>query len=285
MQISESVFSLRIPFRIPAGGGQFLERSVNAFLVSGREACLIDSGVSGSAGAILAMAGGTGRDPGEISILFLTHSHPDHIGGALAIRRASGCMVAAHPAERAWIEDPDLQARERPVPGFSTLVEGPVPVDRLLSDGDRIGIGGGRSFTVLNTPGHSPGSVSLFLEDEGVLFSGDAVPVEGAIPVYDDPAASLGSIERLEHLGAVKTLLSSWDAPRTGAEIRLAMVDGKEVIRTLHEAVVRAAGRGNDPVAITRIVVEDLGLPVASLPVIARTVAGHLRALERGEEI
>ena len=285
MQISESVHSLRIPFRIPAGGGRFLERSVNAFLVAGREACLIDSGVAESAGSIFTMVGDTGRDPGEISILFLTHSHPDHIGGALAIRRASGCIVAAHPAERAWIEDPDLQARERPVPGFSTLVGGPVQVDRFLEDGDRIGIGGERSLTVIHTPGHSPGSISLFLGDEGALFSGDAVPVGGEIPVYDDPAASIRSIGRLEKLPGVRVLLPSWDSPKTGTEIRRALEDGREAIRTLHEAVVRAAGRASDPAAIARIVVGDLELPAASLPVIARTVAGHLRALERGEEI
>jgi glyoxylase-like metal-dependent hydrolase (beta-lactamase superfamily II) len=284
MKISDSVRSLKIPFRIPVGGGRFVERSVNAFLVAGKEACLIDAGVAGSAGPILALVREAGREPGEVSLLILTHSHPDHAGGALAIQRATGCFIAAHGAETAWIEDPDLQARERPVPGFSTLVGGAVKVDRLLDDGDRIGIGGDRHLTVIHTPGHSPGSISLFLGDEGVLFSGDAIPVKGEIPVYDDPFASLRSIEKLEMLPGVKVLLSSWDRPKTGEGIRSAMEEGKEVIRALHAAVVRAAEKEGDPENITRRVVEDLGVPGAALPMITRAAEGHLLALKRGEE-
>lgn len=283
MKISESVYARKIPFRIPAGGGRFIERSVSAFLVAGKAVCLIDAGVAGSAPSLSAMVREAARDPGEVSTLVLTHSHPDHLGGAPAIRRATGCIVAAHPAERAWIEDPDLQARERPVPGFSTLVEGSVRVDRLLGDGDRVGIGGDRSLTVIHTPGHSAGSISLSLEDEGVLFTGDAIPVKGEIPVYDDPVASLRSIGRLQELAGVKVLLSSWDSPRTGAEVGRALEEGGDVVRTLTAAVARAAGKETDPARITGRVVEDLGLPEAALPVIARTVAGHLRAVGKGE--
>ncbi len=194
-------------------------------------------------------------------------------------RRATECIVAAHPAERGWIEDTGLQARERPIPGFSTLVEGPVRIDRLLSDGDRIGIGGGRSLAVIHTPGHSPGSISLFLEDEGILIAGDALPVKGAIPVYDDPIASLRSIEKLEEIQGVKILLSSWDSPKKGVEIKRALADGKAVIRALQAAVADAAESDSDLAGVTRRVVETLGLPEAAQPVISRTVAGHLRAL------
>jgi glyoxylase-like metal-dependent hydrolase (beta-lactamase superfamily II) len=259
-----------------------MERSVHAFLVAGKEACLIDAGVAGSAGPILAMVGRAGRDPGKVSILILTHSHPDHVGGALAIRKATGCIIAAHGAETAWIEDTDLQARERPVPGFSTLVGGPVKVDRLLMDGGGVGIGDERLLTVIHAPGHSPGSISLFLGDEGVLFTGDAIPVKGEVPVYDDPIASLGSIEKLEKLPGVKVLLPSWDSPKTGARIRRSMADGKEVIRTLHAAVIRAAEKEGDPVKVTRHAADALGLPEAAFPVLGRTVEGHLRALKRG---
>jgi glyoxylase-like metal-dependent hydrolase (beta-lactamase superfamily II) len=285
MKISESVHSLKIPFRIPAGGGGFMERSVNAFLVAGRGICLIDAGVAGSGGSLLTMVRNVGRDPGEISTLILTHSHPDHVGGAPAIQKAVGCIVAAHPAERAWIEDPEVQARERPIPGFSTLVGGPVTVDRLLEDGDEVGIGGGRSLAVIHTPGHSAGSLSLFLQDEGILFSGDAIPVKGEIPVYDHPFASLQSIEKLEALPGVKILLPSWDSPKTGGEILKAMADGKEIIRALHAAVAGAAKKDPDPARVTRLIVEALGLPEAAQPVVSRTVAGHLQAIEKGERM
>jgi hydroxyacylglutathione hydrolase len=282
MKISGSVSSLKIPFRIPGGGGRFMERSVNAFMISGRNLCLIDAGVAESAPFILSMVRDAGRDPGEVSTLILTHSHPDHIGGARAIQKATSCIIAAHPAERAWIENTNLQARERPIPGFPILVEGPVRIDRLLADGDRIGIGGDRSLAVIHTPGHSSGSISLFLEDEGVLISGDAIPVKGEIPVYDDPFASLRSIEKLEKIQGAKILLPSWDSPKKGGEIRRAMANGKEIVRALQTAVARAVEEDPDPARVTRRVVEALGLPEAAFPVISRTVAGHLKALKEG---
>ena len=278
MKIAGSVYAVRIPFRIPAGEGRFLERYVNSFLVADRGACLVDAGVSGSTALILAMVRDAGKDMGDVSTLVLTHSHPDHIGGAIAIQRATGCIVAAHPAERSWIEDTGLQARERPIPGFSTLVEGSVSIGRLLTDGDRIGIGGDRSMGVIHTPGHSLGSISLFLEDEGILIAGDALPVKGAIPVYDDPAASVRSIEKLEELSGVNILLSSWDSPKKGGEIRQALSDGKKIIRSLQAAVAEAAKADSDVAAVTRRVIETLGLPEEALPVLSRTVAGHLKA-------
>jgi glyoxylase-like metal-dependent hydrolase (beta-lactamase superfamily II) len=285
MKISDSVWSLKIPFRIPAGGGRFIGRSVNAFLIAGKKLCLIDAGVSGSVSPIFNLVLEAGREPGEVAILILTHAHPDHLGSAPGIQRVTGCIVAAHPAEKPWIEDTALQARERPVPGFSTLAGGPVRVNRLLEDGDEIGIGGDRFLAVIHTPGHSPGSISLFLGDEGVLFSGDAIPVKGEIPVYDDPSASLGSIGKLEEREGVKILLPSWDSPKTGGGINRAMADGKEVIRTLHRVVIRAARKEIDPAKIPRSVAGELGLSESALPILSRTVAGHIRAMERGESI
>ena len=104
----------------------------------------------------------------------------------------------AHPAERAWIEDIDLQNRERPVPGFSTLVEGSVQLDHELTDGDVIDSDGTEEYElqVFQTPGHSTGSISLLVQGEGALFCGDAVPVEGDLPVYDDALASMRSLKR-----------------------------------------------------------------------------------------
>lgn len=125
--------------------------------------------------------------------MVLTHPHPDHIGAVRAIQAATNCRIAAHPAERAWIEDVVLQNRERPVPGFSILVGGSVRLDCELTEGGSINsedteVG---ELRVFHTPGHSPGSISLSLPNEGVLFSGDAIPVTADLPVYDDAPASI----------------------------------------------------------------------------------------------
>jgi glyoxylase-like metal-dependent hydrolase (beta-lactamase superfamily II) len=105
------------------------------YLIYGRKITLIDSGVASSAQIIMEYLNETGKSSKDISLLILTHAHPDHIGAAKALKSMSGCAVAAHAAERTWIEDVDLQARERPVPGFKSLVEGSVPVDLVLQGG------------------------------------------------------------------------------------------------------------------------------------------------------
>ena len=141
MQVTEHIHALRIPFSLPDPSGGKIPRFVYVYLIYGEKICLVDSGVASSAPMIFDYLRRTDRSPKDISYLILTHSHPDHIGAAREVQEASGCTVAAHAAEIAWIEDVDLQCRERPVPGFHSLVGGSIKVDRALQDGDRIGFG------------------------------------------------------------------------------------------------------------------------------------------------
>jgi glyoxylase-like metal-dependent hydrolase (beta-lactamase superfamily II) len=226
-----------------------------------------------------------GRDPSEIALILLTHAHPDHIGAAREIQGATGCSIAAHPAEKAWIEDVDLQNRERPVPGFESLVGGPVQVDHELVDGDVVEPDGtrGGELLVLHTPGHSPGSISFFQQDEGILFAGDAIPVAGDLPVYDDACLSMQSVERLGRLRGISTLLPAWDEPATGAEVYRRIGSGADYLRTIHAAVREsAAGGSSDLMELTRKTAANLGLPPQAVnPLLARTLSANLRALDR----
>jgi hydroxyacylglutathione hydrolase len=285
MQITPSVYALRHPFRIPTAPGKALDRFVYSYLILGRTITLIDTGVSGCEKQIFDAIRSFGRDPSEISLIVLTHAHPDHIGAALAIREATGCSIAAHPAERAWIEDVELQNRERPVPGFASLVSGPVRVSRELRDGNSIGTGeaGAGGMQVLHTPGHSPGSVSLFLKDEGVLFSGDAVPVTGDLPVYDDALASVQSVQRLRRLAGIRVLLPAWDDPRYGRDAYLQMDRAVEYLQRIHKTVRACAGTGSpDLMEVTVKTAAALGLPPQAVsPLLARTFAANLRVRDR----
>ena len=100
MRVTDRVHALKIPFRIQTPLGATLERFVYSYVIFGPRICLVDSGVANSEKAIFGYIREAGRDPGEISHLVLTHSHPDHIGAARAIKAATGCTVLAHPAER-----------------------------------------------------------------------------------------------------------------------------------------------------------------------------------------
>jgi glyoxylase-like metal-dependent hydrolase (beta-lactamase superfamily II) len=275
-----TIHPVRIPFIIPAPSGP-ISRFVFSFLIcTDASILLIDTGVSGSEQTIFGKIRKAGRKPEDISTGILTHSHPDHIGAAKAIQEATGCTIAAHPLEKAWIEDTGRQEKERPVPGFNTLVGGPVKVDRLLGDGDIVPLGEGRSIEVIHTPGHSPGSISLLLQPEMALFSGDAIPVPGDLPVYDNPAESARSIERLMDIEGIQYLFSSWDEPRVGEEVYWAMDDGFAWVEQVSGAVreMMTSHPGIDTAEFTLLVMKEIGLPPeAANPMVTRTIMASVR--------
>jgi len=122
MQVTEHIHVISIPFKSVVGQDRILDRFVYAYLIYGKQICLIDSGVSSPHAIVLDYLRETDRHPHEISMLVQTHSHPDHIGGSPAIKRASGCRVAAHREAKPWIEDVDRQFRERPIGNFYALL-------------------------------------------------------------------------------------------------------------------------------------------------------------------
>lgn len=283
MQITGHIHAIKIPFQIPVGPGKIFERFVYVYLVLGSGTCLIDSGVKGSDSIIFDYLKDIGRKPEDISLLILTHAHPDHIGSARAIKQVSGCTVAAHPDAQAWIEDVDLQFRERPVPGFHALVAGSAPVNRLLRDGEMIDLGI-ISLRVLHTPGHAMGSLSLYCKEEKVLFSGDAIPQINDLPIYDDVATEVVSINRLKDIPGLEYLLASWMDPLAGKAAYKMMDDSLAYLQRIHTVIrdIAAGDKVNDPMELCARAVKKLGLPeVAVNPLIARSFVSHLQIIDR----
>jgi hydroxyacylglutathione hydrolase len=285
MHITPSVHGIRHPFSVPVAPGIALDRFVYSYLIYGETITLIDTGVAGSETQIFDYIRATGRDPSEISLIVLTHSHPDHIGAARAIQQVTGCTMTAHPAERAWIEDVELQNRERPVPGFATLVGGSVQIDNELVGGDTVEPDDTRAgeMQVFYTPGHSAGSISLFLHNEGALFSGDAVPVAGDLPIYDDILLSVQSVKRLKAVRGIRVLLSSWDEPRKGVDAYRQMDLALDYFQKIHETVLVSAGDGfPNLMDLTGKAAAVLGLPPHAVnPLLSRTFAANLRVRDR----
>lgn len=104
--------------------------------------------------------------------ILLTHGHFDHVGAAAALAERYHCPVYLHETDRA------LPAR---------LTGGPLPQTRALREGDELAVGALR-FRVLETPGHSAGSVSLLCCD--ALFSGDTIFAGGSWGRTDFPGGS-----------------------------------------------------------------------------------------------
>ncbi|MDD1762369.1 MAG: MBL fold metallo-hydrolase [Methanothrix sp.] len=285
-----------MPFQITSPEGQKIDRFVYAYLIYGDEICLIDSGVAHCQRIIIDYLQATGRKPEDITQLILTHAHPDHIGSAAAIKSMTGCTVYAHASERAWIEDTNRQARERPVPGFFTLVGGSVSVDKTLQEGDVLHLGGDLRLRVLHTPGHSSGSISLLLAEDGALITSDAVPIPNDMPIYQDIFASIKSVKKLAALPNINVLLSAWDEPRREGDARRVLSEGLRYLEHIHETVLRVAGEGlqpeeqearldpppeMDPLDLCRKVLVRLGLPpVMANPLVAASFQSSLMALE-----
>ncbi len=129
-----------------------------------REAIVIDPGdnVSGIS-AILERHGLTAK------MIVITHAHIDHIGGAEKLRRLTGAPVYMHEADKMLSDHLDIQAAWL---GMETPKD--PGIDTPAQEGDVLRAGSIEA-RVLHTPGHTPGSISLYLPLERKLIAGDTL--------------------------------------------------------------------------------------------------------------
>lgn len=117
-------------------------------------------------------------------LVVLTHAHVDHIAGLDEVRSACpGVPVLLHSAEHGWLGDPALNLS-------AALEDAPVsmpPADGTLEDGQELTLGT-HVWRVLHTPGHSPGGVSLYAPEIGVVLAGDTL-FAGSIGRFDFPTS------------------------------------------------------------------------------------------------
>jgi hydroxyacylglutathione hydrolase len=154
---------------------------VNCYIIGDeqtREAVVIDPG--GDAEAIMYLLK---EDDLKLKAIINTHAHFDHIGGNAQLKRVTGAPLLIHPAEK------DLLA------GMSGLAsqwgmefEPSPPADGELNEGDLVTLGAVK-LSVLHTPGHSPGGISLKVVDLPMVVVGDCL-FQFSIGRTDFPGAS-----------------------------------------------------------------------------------------------
>lgn len=184
-EIPAGVLWAQLPTPFPVG-------PVNCFLLPEDPVTLVDPGMvmPESIALLEGLLASAGLQMAEVRQIFVTHGHPDHYGAAGWVAERSGAKILCGEAER-----PKLLNQLRPaylelltelgLPAnvsetFPTLreatrelIQTPEPASlRHPADGDRLAAGG-RQWTVIETPGHAAGHISLWDPDAGVLFSGD----------------------------------------------------------------------------------------------------------------
>ena len=105
----------------------------------------------------------------RVTAIVVTHAHIDHIGGAAKLKAATGAPVYLNVADLPIYDQLDLQAGWL---GMKTPARTSIEVD--ARDGDVLRLGAAE-FNVLHTPGHTPGSISLWLPSERKLIAGDTL--------------------------------------------------------------------------------------------------------------
>lgn len=152
---------------------------------------------------------------GTLSAVLLTHAHFDHIGGIDALRERYQVPVYVHRLEADWLTDGEKNGAS----AFNLPMPSMKPAEKTY-EGDVLEIGN-IVFRIYHTPGHSPGSVVLYMDDERIAFCGDLIFKQsvGRTDLFGgDQSTLMGSIDRMKQLLPDETTLYSGHGPQTTLE-------------------------------------------------------------------
>ena len=119
--------------------------------------------------------------------IVITHGHIDHVGGAMKLKAATGAPILINQKDAVLLKMLPTQAL-----WIGIEPPGQVDIDQELRDGDQIRVGG-LTATVMHTPGHTEGSISLYFPAEQKLFAGDTL-FAGGIGRTDLPGGDFRKI-------------------------------------------------------------------------------------------
>jgi hydroxyacylglutathione hydrolase len=127
-----------------------------------------------------------------VKFIVITHAHIDHIAGAQGLKRLTGAPIFYNQNDLPLVKMMDVQASWLRVPTPEVA-----PPDASLTDGQTVAISG-LSGTVLHTPGHTQGSVCLYLPDHSLLLAGDTL-FAGSVGRTDLPGGDTEQLIRSIH--------------------------------------------------------------------------------------
>lgn len=205
---------------------------VAAYLIDAPEGVtVIDAGLPGHYKDLLAELTAMGRSIDDVKGVILTHGDSDHVGFAERLRRDHGVPVFVHPADadRAKGGPKPKNGKQSMKPGpmlrfaIYSLRKGGIRPTWLtevteMHEGQTLDLPGAPQ--IIGMPGHSPGSVAVWVPSVDAVFVGDALTTRhvltgaegpGPAPFTDEPGQALASLQALLPTGA------TWVLPGHGA--------------------------------------------------------------------
>lgn len=239
--------------------------TTNAYLLGTRDAVLVDPGASDPQeldrleAALAAAREKLGRG---VTAIWLTHHHPDHIGGVERLRASLGVPVLAHPltAER--------------------LAGRGIRIDGELQDGERVELAEDFAVLILHTPGHARGHLCFLEENQRSLLCGDMISGVSMI-VVDPPEGDmddyLGSLAKLAALRPGTLFPGHGPAIKNGVDKLREYLDHR---LWREERILEAWSAGKrTPAEMLPTVYDDV--PQQAWPIAQRQILAHLDRLRK----
>jgi glyoxylase-like metal-dependent hydrolase (beta-lactamase superfamily II) len=286
MQITDHVFAIPAEQAFYTG-----PQSPNVFLVrDGEEGALIDSGF-GDEPSVKARTDFLAEQEGvRVKYIVLTHHHFDHTSGAAQLRESTGAAVALHPREEEFLLDweseipQDIEAPDdkgelaEKIAAFRKQAAEAAPTIKM-NDGDEFTVGA-LTLRVVHTPGHTLGSVCIYVPQERALFTGDTALGLGTVaispPPHGDMALYLASLARLQ------TLETEIMLPGHGQAVRDVSAKLRELIDHRHAREEQIIGLIKNGKRTTKAMLSAIypELDKRIIPAARRQIEAHLAKLE-----
>jgi len=285
LEITSRIHSIPAPMAFYTG-----PQAPNVYLVAdGGEGALVDSGFGDEQSVRARLDYLRERPEIRLRYIVLTHHHFDHSSGAHQLRQATGAEIVMHTQEERFLRDwqgdvpqdidipADQQAIVERVRRFRQQAAEAAP-DISIADSTMLSVGG-LTLEAVHTPGHTLGSVCIYLGEERALFTGDTALGLGTVailpPPHGDMRLYLQSLERLKGYDAALMLPGHGRPVQEVARKLQELIDHR---REREEHVLRLLADGKTtPRAMVGAIYPELDRRM--VPMALRQIEAHLAKL------